>query len=80
MQLNLLTSPESLSANDLVTLPSAEYQALRQFYESSQALRNGKNETAIAAAIALLNISEQVLYVLSQPAERLRNRVQIIEA
>lgn len=80
MQLNLLTSPKSLSANELVTVPGAEYEALRQFYESTKALQNAASEPAVSAAIATLNAADQALYVLAQPAERLRRRVQIVEA
>jgi hypothetical protein len=80
MQLNIFTSQQSRSASELVTVPCAEYQALRQFYESTKALQKAVTEPAASAAIAALNAAEEALYVIDQPAERLRRRVQIVDA
>ena len=79
MQLNLLTSPESLSADELVTVPRAEYEALRQFYEASIEGYSAQTGAAFAEAMAAQNLARDALFIITQPASRLRRRVTVVD-
>ncbi|WP_160286351.1 hypothetical protein [Pseudomonas knackmussii] len=79
MQLNLLTSPESLSADELITVPRAEYEALRQFYEASIEGYAAQTGASFSEAMAAQNVARDALFLITQPASRLRRRISIID-
>lgn len=70
MQLNLLTSPESLSAGELITVPRAEFEALRQFYEAWMAGSVASTVAAFSEAMAAQNVAREALSLITQPAKR----------
>lgn len=80
MQLNLLTSPESLSADELITVPRAEFEALRQFYEAWMAGSAASTGASFAEAMAVKNVALEALSLITQPASRLRRRVAIVDS
>lgn len=80
MQLNLMTSPESLSAGELITVPRAEFEALRQFYEAWMAGSAATTGASFSEAMAAQNVALQALSMLAEPASRLRRRVAIVDS
>lgn len=51
--------------------------ALLQYWEASKALRSALTDAGVAKAIALMNQAETALWMLEQPADSLRTRVEI---
>lgn len=78
MQLNLLTCPERQADAEMVTVPRVEYEALRQFYESTQMIRTSQKETDLCKAIAASNAAERALWQLQTPQQRWRVRIEIV--
>lgn len=79
MQLNLLTHESQLADAELITVPRVEYEALRQLWTSLQKMRSSTSETGCARAMALMNEAEIYLYTITQPDERLRRRVTVVD-
>lgn len=78
MQLNLLTCPERQADAEMVTVPRVEYEALRQFYESTQMIRSAQTEGVLCKALAATNQAENALGQLQSPQEKWRTRIEIV--